>query len=106
MTAANRRMVQRSAPALALIRAFCPGPVDRLMQCESREWQSVTYSGERITVTFALPDAQSRARAFALVKLAEGPAGADIPVRGWMFVEVDAEVRGDQLIVDAHAVRD
>jgi hypothetical protein len=102
----RERLAARSTPCLSLIRAFAPGSLDHLIVCRSTEWESATFTGERIEVEYALPDAAARAKAFALVKLAEGAAGADIPVRGWMFTDIAAEVRGDRFHVEGQAVRD
>lgn len=98
--------MSRSAPSLALIKAFCPGAAAHLRQCCAADWQSPTFSGERIVVEYDLPDPPTRARAFALVQLAQGAAGADIPMRGWMFAEIAARVRDDILTVEGVAIRD
>jgi hypothetical protein len=96
----------RSTACLALVRAFCPGAASSLRECREKDWSSATFTGIRVEVEYDLPDEASRKRAFELLKLAEGAAGADIPVRGWMFTEVEARVRGDRLHVEGVAIRD
>ena len=98
--------MSRSSVALALARAFCPGTASALRECRESEWQSLTLSGERIELEYDLPDGPSRARAFALVCFAGEASAADIPLRGWMFADVAAEVRGDRLHVEGLAIRD
>jgi hypothetical protein len=95
-----------STPALALMKAFCPGPAAQLRECRSVDWRSLTFEGERIEVEFELTDAPSRARAFELVGFAQEASAADIPLRGWMFADIAAEVRGDRLHVEGVAIRD
>lgn len=96
----------RSCACLALVRAFCPGEGSTLRECRERDWSSLTFSGTRLSIEYDLPSEVCRKRAFELVELADGPAGADIPVRGWTFVDVEARVRADFLTIEALAVRD
>lgn len=96
----------RSCAALALVRAFCPGSAATLHECREKDWQSLTFSGIRVEVEYDLPDEACRKRAFELVAFAGDASAADIPVRGWMFADVAAEVRGDRLHVEGVAIRD
>lgn len=98
--------MSRSAPCVALIKAFCPGEASTLRECSAVDWRSLTFEGERIAIDYEIPDPATRARAFALVRFADDAAAADIPVRGWMFTDVAAQVRGDRLHVEALVVRD
>ena len=104
---AFRRTVSlRSSATLALIKAFCPGEASTLRQCRESEWGSLTFTGERIEIEYDLPDAATRKRAFVLVAFAEEASANDIPVRGWLFADIAAQVKGDVLHVEAVAIRD
>lgn len=96
----------RSCACLALVRAFCPGEGASLRECRAKDWSSITFAGERIEIEYDLPDAASRKRAFALVAFAKDASAADIPVRGWIFADVGAQIRGDRLHVNALAISD
>lgn len=96
----------RSCACLALVRAFCPGPAATLRKAREKEWASATFTGSRIEVEYDLPDEATRAKAFQLVSFAADASAADIPVRWWMFSEVNARVQGDRLHVEGVAIRD
>ena len=96
----------RSCATLALVRAFNPGGGAELRVAKESEWRSATFSGLRIAVEYDLAGEVSRSKAFALVAFASEASAADIPVRGWTFADVGAEVRGDRLHVEGLAIHD
>lgn len=88
----------------AVIRAFLPGPLATLRSIKSTEWQSLTFSGERIEIEFDLANEGERQRAFRLVKTAPEMEVHGLP--GAIMADVAAQVRDDVLHVECLVVED
>lgn len=92
-----------SAAALALITACCPGSPQLLRSALSKPWTAATFTGERISLEFDVPDQGAQSAAADLVNRSNNFTDPIVlAVLGCTVADVTAWVEPDcVLVVDA-----